>query len=110
MGTKILTGEGFEVITVSNGEAAVKKLAGGDFSVVMADIFMPGRTGYEVCSFIKTSPDYSHIPVVLVVGQLEPYDPEQGEHVHADAVLKKPFEATEVVKTVQGLLAAAAQR
>ena len=104
MATKILAGEGIEVVTVSNGEAAVKKLPDGDFEVVLADVFMPGRTGYEVCSFVKSSPKLGHIPVVLVVGQLEPYNPEQGRTVQADAVLKKPFEATEVVKTVREML------
>lgn len=103
MGTKILTAEGIEVVTVSNGEAAVKKLDGG-FDVVLADVFMPGRSGYELCSFIKTSQKYGHIPVVLVVGQLEPYDPDQGKEAGADAVLKKPFEASIVSETVKQML------
>jgi len=110
MGTKILTGEGFEVVTVSNGEAAVKKLAGGGFDLVLADVFMPGRTGYELCAFVKTDPKTSHLPVILVVGQLEPYDPAQGDRVQADGVLTKPFEASKVLEMVKGALKAAGKK
>jgi CheY-like chemotaxis protein len=110
MGTKILTGEGFEVVTVSNGEAAVKKLTGGGFDLVMADVFMPGRTGYELCAFVKTDPKTSHLPVILVVGQLEPYDPAQGDRVQADGVLTKPFEASKVLEMVKGALKAAEKK
>jgi len=110
MGTKILSGEGIEVVSVSNGEAAVKKLATAEFDVVFADVFMPGRTGYEVCNYIKSNAKYDRIPVVLVVGQLEPFDPDQARKVGADAVLKKPFEPTEVLKTVQAMLQLAEQR
>ena len=110
MATKILAGAGIDVVTVSNGEAAVKKLPDGNFDVVLADVFMPGRTGYEVCSFVKSSPKFGHIPVVLVVGQLEPYNLEQGRTVQADAVLKKPFEATEVVQTVLEMLQLSQER
>jgi len=110
MGTKILTGEGFEVVTVSNGEAAVKKLTGGGFDLVLADVFMPGRTGYELCAFVKTDPKTSHLPVILVVGQLEPYDPAQGDRVQADGVLTKPFEASKVLEMVKGALKAAEKK
>ncbi len=109
MGTKILSGEGIDVVTVSNGEAAVKKLD-GEFDVVLADVFMPGRSGYELCAFIKNTPKYSHIPVVLVVGQLEPYDPEQGKKSRADGVLKKPFEASVVIETVRAMLVLSKER
>ncbi len=109
MGSKILSAEGIEVVTVSNGEAAVKKLD-AEFDVVLADVFMPGRSGYELCSYIKSSPKLNHIPVVLVVGQLEPYDPEQGKRVAADGVLKKPFEASLVIETVRNMIELAAQR
>ena len=110
MATKILAGEDIQVVTVSNGEAAVKKLPEGGFDVVLADVFMPGRTGYEVCSFVRSSPKLAHIPVVLVVGQLEPYNQEQGRKVQADAVLKKPFEASDVVTTVREMLQLSQER
>ena len=110
MATKILADEDIQVVTVSNGEAAVKKLPEGGFDVVLADVFMPGRTGYEVCTFVRSSPELAHIPVVLVVSQLAPYNPEQGRKVQADAVLKKPFEASDVVTTVREMLQLSQER
>jgi hypothetical protein len=77
---------------------------------VLADVFMPGRTGYELCAFVKTDPKTSHLPVILVVGQLEPYDRAQGDRVQADGVLTKPFEASKVLAMVKGALKVAEQK
>ena len=54
MGAKILTAEGHQVSTVSNGQAAIQALEKSVPDLVVADIFMPGRNGYEVCHFVKT--------------------------------------------------------
>jgi CheY-like chemotaxis protein len=82
---------GVEVIAVNNGEAAVRKL--GDISpdLVLADIFMPVRNGYEVCEFVKRDSRFSHIPVVLLVGAFDPLDEREAQRVGADGILKKPF-------------------
>jgi CheY-like chemotaxis protein len=109
MGQKILTAEGLDVITVSNGEAAVKKLGEAEFDLVLADVYMPGHDGYEVCQWVKDSPKHSHIPVVLVVGALEMFEQEKVEHVHADGLLKKPFEATAMMEKVRPLIGLAAK-
>ena len=106
MGAKILTAEGHEVATVSNGQAAIKTLKDSIPDLIVADVFMPGKTGYEVCQFIKSDPKLSSIPVVLIVGAMEPYDPMEGERVHADGVITKPLESSDLVATVQKLLAA----
>ena len=74
----ILKGEGFEVETVSNGVAAIKRLAVLHPVVVLADVSMPGRDGYEVCEFVKKSPELSQVPVLLVASDMEPYDEARG--------------------------------
>ena len=68
------SGEGIEVVTVGNGEAAVKKIHEIHPALVLADIFMPGKNGYEVCDYIKTDPSLSATPVILLVGAFEPFD------------------------------------
>lgn len=55
MGAKILASEGIEVVSVSNGDAAVKRLQDTDFDLVLADVYMPGLDGYEVCQWVKKS-------------------------------------------------------
>jgi CheY-like chemotaxis protein len=108
----ILTGEGLEVVTVSNGVAAIKKLPQVRPQLVLADVSMPGRDGYEVCDFVKSSPELRHIPVVLIFSDVDPYDEEQGGRVHADGRIRKmasgkPFDAEELIAMVSGFLAQA---
>lgn len=108
----ILTGEGLEVVTVSNGVAAIKKLPQVRPQLVLADVSMPGRDGYEVCDFVKNSPELRHIPVVLIFSDVDPYNEEQGSRVRADGRIRKmaagkPFDAEELISAVSGFLAQA---
>jgi len=86
-----LKDHGIEVLTVGNGEAAVRKLTDSRPDLILADIFMPVRNGYEVCEYVKKDDRFAHIPVVLLVGAFDPLDEHEVERVHADGVLKKPF-------------------
>ena len=65
---------GIEVIAVGNGEAAVRKMPEVTPDLVLADVFMPVRSGYEVCEFVKHDPRYMHTPVILLVGAFDPLD------------------------------------
>lgn len=91
MVTLLLKEHGIEVVAVGNGEAAVRKLAEFRPHLILADVFMPVRNGYEVCEFVKKSRDLSTIPVILLVGAFDPLDEEEARRVGADGVLKKPF-------------------
>jgi CheY-like chemotaxis protein len=86
-----LKDQGIEVVAVGNGEAAVRKISDVKPDLVLADIFMPVRNGYEVCKFVKDASALSHIPVILLVGAFDPLDEQEAQRVGADGVLKKPF-------------------
>ena len=86
-----LKDQGIDVVAVGNGEAAVRKIADLKPDLVLADVFMPVRNGYEVCKFVKEDPALSHIPVILLVGAFDPLDEQEAQRVGADGVLKKPF-------------------
>jgi CheY-like chemotaxis protein len=107
MGERILSEEGFEVVTVSNADSALIRLDDVDPDVVLADTVMPGRTGYEICQFLKMSPRHKHVRVILTAGVLENFDEELLKRVEADGTLKKPFEATALVAAVKPLAEAA---
>ena len=107
MGAKILTAEGHEVATVSNGQAAIHALEEATPDLVVADIFMPGRNGYEVCHFVKSDERLKNIPVLLIIGAMEPYDPEEGKKAGADGLITKPLESSSLVNTVKDMLGAA---
>jgi CheY-like chemotaxis protein len=82
---------GVEVVAVNNGDAAVRKLADISPDLVLADIFMPVRNGYEVCEYVKKDTRFAHVPVVLLVGAFDPLDEREAQRVGADGILKKPF-------------------
>ncbi|MGH9714263.1 MAG: response regulator [Candidatus Acidiferrales bacterium] len=82
---------GIEVVAVGNGEAAVRKIPDSNPDLILADVFMPVRNGYEVCEFVKKDSRFAHIPVILLVGAFDPLDEKEARRVGADGVLKKPF-------------------
>ena len=107
MGAQILSAEGHEVTTVSNGQAAIKMLHEFSPDLIVADVFMPGKSGYELCEFVKSDPESSWIPVLLIVAPMEPYDKTEGYRVKADGLVTKPLNESNLVETVQALLASA---
>ncbi|MEW6128820.1 MAG: response regulator [Acidobacteriota bacterium] len=96
--------EGIEVVSVSNGDMAERRLKEVHPDLVLADIFMPGKNGYELCETIKQDPELNSVPVVLLVGAFEPFNEAEARRVHADAHLTKPFESRVLVETVKSLI------
>ena len=97
--------EGIEVIPVGDGDSAMRKFDEFMPDLVMADVNMPGLTGYEVCRIIKNTEETRHIPVILLVGSFEPFDEEEAKSVGADDFLTKPFQSIrQLVNKVTDLL------
>jgi CheY-like chemotaxis protein len=101
-----LKDEGIDVVAVGNGDAAMRKIPDLRPDLVLADIFMPVRNGYEVCEFVKNDSRYMNTPVVLLVGAFDPLDEDETQRVRADGVLKKPFVPPDpLINMVKALLA-----
>jgi CheY-like chemotaxis protein len=97
---------GIDVIAVGNGEAAVRRLPDVNPDVILADVFMPVRNGYEVCEYVKKDPRFSQTPVILLVGAFDPLDEVEARRVGADGVLKKPFVPPDpLISMVMGIIA-----
>jgi CheY-like chemotaxis protein len=103
MGRKILADAGYEVVTVNNGSAALKRISETKPDLIVLDVYMPGYSGLEVCQRLKESGDTARIPVVLTVGKLEPFKPEEAKRVRADGFIVKPFEASELLSALSKL-------
>jgi CheY-like chemotaxis protein len=103
MGRKILADAGYDVITVNNGSAALKRITEVKPDLIVLDVYMPGYSGLEVCQRLKESAETSHIPVLLTVGKLEPFKPEEARRAKADAHIVKPFEASELLTAITRL-------
>ena len=92
------------VESVSSGDAAMDAVRAFRPDVVLADVFMPGCSGYEVCERIKGDPELSHTPVILLVGTFEPFDESEAVRAGCDAHLTKPFDTSEMIETVRSLV------
>jgi CheY-like chemotaxis protein len=97
----------YEVTAVNNGAKAVQKLAEMRPDIILSDIIMPEKNGYEVCEYVKSHPDFRNIPVVLLTGTFEPFDPDRAEKAGCDAVVTKPFESQSLIHKVEELIAQA---
>ena len=99
--------EDFDVVTVGNGRLALEKLPEVKPDIVLCDIIMPEKDGYEVCEQIKSSSTFSHVPVLLLTGAFEPFDQERATQVRSDGFLAKPFEPETLIAKVKDLLSRA---
>jgi CheY-like chemotaxis protein len=96
--------EDVDVVTASDGDEAIALINGQPPDIVLVDVGMPGRNGYDVARYVKRSPMLSHIPVVLLVGAFEAIDQRRAEEAGCDGVLAKPFEPKLVIGKVRELL------
>src|SRR5262245_43263265 len=102
--------EDFEVVTVGNGRLAIERVQEVRPDVVLCDIIMPEKDGYEVCDFIKKSAGLAQTPVLLLTGAFEPFDQERAARVGCDGFLAKPFEPQTLIAKVKDLLRQAESR
>src|SRR5271170_3193055 len=104
MGERILREEGFEVVSLTDGDAVMARLADVDPDLILADVFLPGKSGFDLCRYVKNEPRFKHVRVVLTAGLLEPFDEDEARRAGCDGILKKPFEASKVVSTIDPLV------
>jgi CheY-like chemotaxis protein len=103
--TLTFSDEGVDVVTVNNGDEAVNRLQHMRPALVMADVSIPGRNGYEICEFVKTHPVMKDTPVILLVPAFEPFDEARARRIGADFHLTKPFQSIRtLISTVKSLV------
>jgi len=94
----------FKIVEVSNGDAAIKALEEVKPDLVMTDIYMPGKNGYEVCAYVRHHPSLNAIPVILLVGAFDAFDEERAKRSGATANITKPFEPGALIDLVKSVL------
>ncbi len=100
----------YEITTVDNGNDAIKKAGEVRPDIILTDIVMPGKNGYEVCDTVKSNPSLQSIPVLLLTGAFEAFDEQRAKQVGADSWLSKPFETQALIDKVNILLSKPAVR
>jgi CheY-like chemotaxis protein len=99
--------EGMEVVSVGDGLLALEELEHTTPDVILADAFMPGLNGYELCRSIKDDKRFAQIPVMLLVSSFAPFDEAAAHRAGADDIMTKPFQSIrQLVNRVGSLLAA----
>jgi CheY-like chemotaxis protein len=96
--------EDVDVTTVGDGQMAIDLLDSDPPDIILADVDMPKRDGYEVAAYVKSRPKLAHIPVVLLTGAFEPIDQARATAAGSSDVLAKPFEPQMVINRVKELL------
>jgi len=97
--------EDYELVVVDNGDAALKKALEKRPDLILADVYMPGKNGYELCAAVKSEASLQGVPVLLLAGTFEPFDEAKALSAGADAWISKPFESQALIDKVEGLLA-----
>lgn len=97
--------EDYELSVVDNGDAALEKARSMTPDLILADVFMPGMNGYELCAAVRQDPLLQKIPVLLLTGTFEPFDENKARSVGADSWIAKPFESQALIDRVEELLA-----
>ena len=96
--------EDFDVVTVGNGRLALEKLSEVRPDIVLCDIIMPEKDGYEVCEHIRKEPRTKDVPVLVVSARLLPSHRAQAEEAGATAFMPKPYAKRELLKHLKALL------
>jgi len=98
---------GFQVCTASDGEAALAAVAAETPDLVLLDVMMPRKNGYEVCQAIRANPDCKGVRIIMLTAKGREVEREKGLALGADDYITKPFYTQEVVERVRELLAEA---
>ena len=99
-----LRNSGFSVAEAGDGEEAMEKIKVSSPDLVVTDIVMPRKNGYELCRWIKNDPKLKHIPVVMCTSKSEEFDVYWGMKQGADAYIVKPYHPPDLVEAVNKLL------
>ena len=103
---KRLEVEGFDVVVAMDGQEGLSKAQTGNPDLIVLDLMLPKLNGYEVCTMLKQDTRYQKIPIVLFTAKAQEKDEKLGMECGADAYVRKPFRAQELLDKIRSLLTA----
>jgi len=100
----LMTKSGYEVAIARNGDEALALVESFGPDLVLLDVMMPRRSGYEVCQRMRERPEWGHIKIVMLSAKGREAEVSKGLAIGADAYVTKPFSNRELIARVGGLL------
>lgn len=101
---QILSSQGIEVVSVTDGAVAMRRLGDASPDLLIVDVYLPTHSGFDLARFIKSQEAYRHIPIVFAAAPADKFDEQDAKNAGADVILRKPFEASALLGAVQPLL------
>ena len=101
---QILTGGGHEVVSITDGAVALRRLPDVNPDVLITDVYLPTKNGFDLARFLRSQPQYNHIRVIFAAAPVDQFDEQDAKNAGADVILRKPFEASALLGAVQELL------
>ena len=102
---RALAGRQIDVVCAASGSEAIERIEREAPDVVVCDVVMPDRDGYEICEFVKSHPRLAHTPVLLMSGIVNDEVRERAARASSAGILAKPFAADDLVRHLDSLLA-----
>ena len=100
----VLAKGGYNVSTAANGEEAMAKIRETKPSLLILDVMMPKKNGYEVCQEVKSAPDLNDIYIIMLTAKGQEVDRDKGTSLGANEFVTKPFSPIKMVERVRALL------
>jgi CheY-like chemotaxis protein len=104
LGEQILAGQGIEVVSVTDGAIALRRLNDVSPDLFITDVYLPTKNGFELARYMKAQPEYRDIPIVFAASPADVFEEQDARNAGADVILRKPFEASTLLSAVQELL------
>ncbi len=101
---QILTRHGLEVVSVTDGATALRRLNDVNPDLLITDVYLPTKNGFDLARFLRAHREYQHIPVIFAAGPMDEFDEQDARNAGADVILHKPFEASALLGAVERLI------
>jgi len=101
---RILTAQGIDVVSVTDGAIALRRLADVNPDLLITDVFLPTKNGFDLARFLRSQAQYRQLPIIFAAAPVDEFNEQDARNAGADVILRKPFEASALLSAVQKLL------
>jgi DNA-binding response OmpR family regulator len=102
---QILKAQGLEVVSVTDGAVAMRRLSDVKPDLLIADVYLPTKNAFELARFMRAEPEFRDIPIIFAAAPVDQFDETDARNAGADQILRKPFEASALLDAVENLIA-----